>query len=58
MSIATHVPPKAKRSLRSFLTALDDYTLWAFNPQPPLAPRRSGPGARLVVEPDDSRSIS
>jgi hypothetical protein len=58
MSIITHVRPKGRSSLRSFLEALDDYTLWAFNPQPPLAPRRSRLGARPVVEPDDSRSIS
>ncbi len=28
-----------KRSRRSWLRRLDSYTLWAFNPQPPLVAR-------------------
>ena len=34
---AIRVP--APRSLRALLKSVDSYTRWAFNPQPPLAPR-------------------
>lgn len=27
-------------TLRRLITALDQHTLWALNPQPPLAPRK------------------
>ncbi len=30
-----------RRSLRDWIRRIDSYTLWAFNPQPPLARRRS-----------------
>ena len=32
--------PRASSRTRSLLKRIDDYTLWAFNPQPPYAPYR------------------
>ena len=47
-----HEGRKPMRRVRGFLRNVDEYTLWAFNPQPPLVPVRRTDRAR-TAQPGD-----